>query len=92
MNSTLNRLETEIRQETETFKESYQEKMKEFEAYFTNLEEEFIKRSREKANTKLQLDRIFLKVNHVIETINDSDTGMKNLSQVVACLVENALM
>ena len=66
--------------------------MKEFETYFTNLEEDFLKRSRDKANTKHQLDRVFLKVNHVIETINDSDTGMKNLSQVVACLMENALM
>lgn len=41
---------------------------------------------------KLEMDRIYLKVNHVIQTIGDADKGLDNLALVVACLVENAMM
>ena len=70
--------------------------MNEYQVFINNiqkdLEDDLIKRNREKANMKLEMDWIYLKVNHVIQTIGDADKGLDNLALVVACLVENAMM
>lgn len=74
----------------------FKEKIDEFQHYISNiqqdLEDDLIKRNREKANMKLEMDRIYLKVKHVIQTIGDADKGLENMAQVVACLVENSMI
>ena len=83
-----------IEEDTRVMKALFKDKLDHFETYITNiqkdLEEEFIKRNWEKANLKLEMDRIYLKVNHILSTIGDADKGLDNIAQVVACLIENA--
>jgi len=56
------------------------------------LEEELIRRNREKANVNIRLNSIDSKLEQILNDIKNHDYNIDTLSDVVACLVENCQM
>lgn len=80
--------------EKKVMKLKFKAKMEKHKKFIDNvqkdLEEELIRRNREKTNMNIEIGNINAKVKKVETQMQEYHQGMQNLGEVVACLVENS--